>query len=179
MVFWTKNVFWSKIYFGAFANSLILNHLTSNFPQYFSDRSLIKIRRKKNQNGGNFLMTSWQKNAVTSWQVAIWNFFLLPNWSYIIFRKSQKISGQTSKGFSKYAAKYTAAGPLPPPVWAGLKICDSVFINKGYRPNSAKVFTLFYRLLTPSTCLHMESWNFSILFSKSFFVLISPQASQV
>ena len=30
VVVWTKNIFWSKIYFGALANSLILNHLTSN-----------------------------------------------------------------------------------------------------------------------------------------------------
>ena len=36
-----------------------------------------------------------------------------------------------------------------------LKICDSIFTKNGYRPNSAKVFTLFDRLLTPSTCLHM------------------------
>ena len=98
----------------AFTNSLILNHLTSNFPQYFFDRSLIRIR-KKNQNGGNFLMTSWHKNAVMSWQLEICKKKNLPNWSYIIFRKSQKISGQTRKGFSKYATKYTAAGPLPPP----------------------------------------------------------------
>ena len=49
VVFWTKNVFWSKIYFGAFTNSLILNHLTSNFPQYFFDRSLIRIRKKKSK----------------------------------------------------------------------------------------------------------------------------------
>ena len=67
-----KNVFWSKIYFGALTNSLIFNHLTSNFPQYFFDISLIRIRKKKNQNGGKFLMTSWQNYAVTSWQVAIW-----------------------------------------------------------------------------------------------------------
>ena len=47
----------------------------------------------------------------------------------------------------------------------------------GYRPNSVKVFTLFGRLLTPSTCVHMESLNFAILFPKTFFVHISPQAS--
>ena len=35
-----------------------------------------------------------------------------PNWFYIIFRKSQNILVQTMKGFSKYATKYTAAGPL-------------------------------------------------------------------
>ena len=67
-------------------------------------------------------MTSWHKNAVTSWQVAIWNFFL-PNLSYIIFRKSQKISGQ---GFSKYATKYTAAGPLPPPPPSLARVNDQV-----------------------------------------------------
>ena len=50
VVVWTKNVFWSKIYFGALANSLILNHLTSNFQQYFFDKSLIRIRKKKKSN---------------------------------------------------------------------------------------------------------------------------------
>ena len=81
-----------------------LNHLSLIYPWSESE--------KKNQNGGRFLMTSWQNNAVTSWQVTIWNKFLA-NWSYIIFRKSHKISSQTSKGFSKYATKYT--------VWVGLK----------------------------------------------------------
>ena len=39
-------------------NSLIFNHVTLNFSQYFFDLSLIRIRKKKNQNGGIFLMTS-------------------------------------------------------------------------------------------------------------------------
>ena len=43
---------------GELINSLIFNHyLTLNFPQYFFDLSLIRFR-KKNQNGGIFLMTS-------------------------------------------------------------------------------------------------------------------------
>ena len=100
-------------------------YLTLNFPQYFFDLSLIRIRKKKIQNGWKCLMTSWEKYAVTSWQVAIWKKKNCPNWSYIIFRKSQKISGQTSKGFRNMQQSIQPRArcpppPPPPPVWVGL-----------------------------------------------------------
>ena len=110
VVVWTKKC--------VLKHSFIFNHLTSYFPQCFFDIFLIRIFERKNENGRNFLMTSLQNYTVTSWQGAIWKKFN-PNWSYITFRKSQKISGQTSKWFSIYATMYTAA-----PVWVGLNGCN-------------------------------------------------------
>ena len=58
----------------------------------------------------NDVMIEWCYDVMTGGNMKT-NF--PPNWSYIIFRKSQKISGQTSKGFSKYATKLQPRARCP------------------------------------------------------------------
>ena len=108
-----KNVFWSKIYFGAFANSLIFNHLTSNFPQYFFDIFLIRIRQKKSRKFFNDVMTEWYCNVLTGGNMRRKK--IPRNWSDITFRKSQKISGQTRSGFRNIQQSIQPRPPPPPP----------------------------------------------------------------
>ena len=81
-----KMCFEEKFIFGS---SPIIS-LSTTWLQTFHDTSFIYTWSesvKNHQNGGNFLMTSWHNDALTSWQVAIWK-KNSPNWSYIIFRKS-------------------------------------------------------------------------------------------